>query len=402
MQELPFASIANGYGYRDVFGVFQQLGGTCSLNPACYPAWLNESNATCKLTFTSGGGGYFCSTQLIATTSADETPYFSTANHCISSAAEATSAQFVFFNRSACTGGNSAGTTVSAADVTATSATSDCTLLMAHGALPTGVYWAGWTNTNPATGTASTGLHHPSGTAQAISFGSKNSGSLNCGSPQSNWNSLTWNSGITEGGSSGSAIYRNSDHKMYGVLTCGASSCSNPGGDDGYGRWDVAANSAAFSTLLVAGSDDCDADASRIVQRRWRSRHQQGCLVQVHRRMLGHCHSEYLRQCYVRHAHRGLQWNDLPEHDDRRQRMLGQCCWMCELYEQGDLDCDCRKRLVCASRFAWIDEWNRITFAELCRDLHRRCQRRSLRRWRRPGHRAGCLGKLSVTHSQNR
>lgn len=254
--ELPFTQLTNLYGYRDVFGQFQQLGGTCSLNPACYPAWLNESNATCKVTFTSGGAGYLCSSQLMATTLADETPLISTANHCISTTAEANSAQFIFFYRSACTGSNSAGTTVSGADLTATSATSDCTLLTARGALPTGTYWAGWTNTNPATGTASTGLHHPSGTAQAISFGSKNGGSFNCGSPTSNWNSLTWNNGITEGGSSGSAIYRDSDHKLYGVLTCGASACSNPGGDDGYGRWDIAAATSAFSTPLAGGSDD--------------------------------------------------------------------------------------------------------------------------------------------------
>lgn len=253
---LPFESAADAFGYRDVFGMFDQLGGTCSLNPACYAAWLNESNATAKLTFTSGGAGYLCSSQLIATTAADETPYVSTANHCIGTTAEANSAAFIFFYRSACTGGNSAGTTVSGADLTAEYPTSDCTLLMARGTLPSGVYWSGWTNANPATGTASTGLHHPSGTAQAISFGSKNAGSFNCGSPTSNWNSQTWTNGITEGGSSGSAIYRDSDHKMYGVLTCGASSCSSPGSDDGYGRWDLAVSTGGFATPLAAGSDD--------------------------------------------------------------------------------------------------------------------------------------------------
>ncbi len=253
--QLPFESAADAFGYRDVFGLADQLGGTCSLNPACYPAWLNESNATAKLTFTSGGAGYLCSSQLMATTAADETPYVSTANHCISTTAEANSAAFIFFFRSACTGGNSAGTTVSGADLTVGYGTSDCTLLMARGALPAGVYWAGWTNTSPATGTASTGLHHPSGTAQAISFGSKNGTNNFCGSG-SNWAQLTWTNGITEGGSSGSAIYQDSTHKMYGVLTCGASACSNPAGDDGYGRWDVAVNSGGFATPLAAGSDD--------------------------------------------------------------------------------------------------------------------------------------------------
>jgi hypothetical protein len=256
VDRLPFDEAYNGYGYRDVFGVFDQLGGTCSLNPACYTAWTNESNATCKLTFTSGGSGYLCSGQLMATTAADETPYVSTANHCISTAAEANSCQFQFFYRSnTCTGANSAGTTVSAADLTVTYATSDCTLMMVRGALPAGVWWAGWTNTTPANGTASTCLHHPSGTPQAISFGSKVTNNNYCGAG-SNWAQVSWTNGITEGGSSGSAMYRDSDHKLYGVLTCGSSACSNPGGDDGYGRWDVAVNSGGFATPLAAGTDD--------------------------------------------------------------------------------------------------------------------------------------------------
>jgi hypothetical protein len=43
---------------------------------------------------------------------------------------------------------------------------------------------------------------------------------------------------------------------MYGVLTCGASSCQNTAADDGYGRWDIAVNTGGFATLLAAGSDD--------------------------------------------------------------------------------------------------------------------------------------------------
>ena len=63
---------------------------------------------------------------------------------------------------------------------------------------------------------------------------------------------------MTEGGSSGSAIYRTSDKKMYGVLTCGGSFCATPQGDDGYGRWDTAVNltSTGFASSMAAGADD--------------------------------------------------------------------------------------------------------------------------------------------------
>jgi hypothetical protein len=45
---------------------------------------------------------------------------------------------------------------------------------------------------------------------------------------------------------------------MFGVLTCGASACSNTAADDGYGRWDLAVNTASstFATRLAAGTDD--------------------------------------------------------------------------------------------------------------------------------------------------
>ena len=256
-KQLPFEAVSYSYGYIPVFSDISN-GGTCSLNPACYAAWLNESNAAAKLTWTIGGASYLCSGQLMATTAADETPYLSTANHCISTAAEANSCQFIFFYRSPCTGANSPGTTVSGADLSSTYAPSDCTLLLVRGALPAGCYWDGWSNVNPALNTTVTGIHHPSGTPQAISFGSKNAASYPCATPTTNYNSIRWTQGITEGGSSGSAIFTNSDRKLFGVLTCGSSACNNTTGADGYGRWDVAVNTASsnFATLLAAGSDD--------------------------------------------------------------------------------------------------------------------------------------------------
>ena len=257
VKELPFDAVGYSYGYIPVFSEISN-GGTCSLNPACYAAWLNESNAAAKLTFSVSGGSYLCSGQLVATTAADETPYIATANHCISTTASANSCQLIFFYRSPCTGTNSAGTLVAGTDLASTYLASDCTLLLAKGALPAGCYWDGWSNANPAVNSACTGIHHPSGTPQAISFGVKNAAAFNCGSPTGNWNSLSWNQGITEGGSSGSAIFTDSNHKLFGVLTCGGSGCTNTAADDGYGRWDLAVNTASsnFATLLAAGSDD--------------------------------------------------------------------------------------------------------------------------------------------------
>ena len=271
VQGLPFTGVDYYHGYRQIWRLDNPAEGgvavgSCHLDPICFPTWANESNGTVRLIF----GGFLCSGQLTATTAADETPYVSTANHCISTQAEANSCQFNFFyrrNTCASTATAAAGTTVSGGDLVNTHLASDCTLLMVRPTLPTTAYWIGWTNAAVPTSTASTGLHHPDGSYQRISFGTKNANSFNCGSPTSNWSSLSWNAatqygvtstGVTEGGSSGSAIYRNSDKKMFGVLTCGASACTNTAADDGYGRWDVAMNTAAtgFATSLAAGSDD--------------------------------------------------------------------------------------------------------------------------------------------------
>ena len=262
---LPFTGLEMSHGYRDIFteasGDFGGdkgdggIAGNCHNQPACYTAWSNESNATLRLVF---GGGYLCSGQLMATTSADETPYVSTANHCISTQANANSAQYLFFYRAnTCGGGTAGGTTVTGGDLTDTYATSDCSLLMIRAEIPAAAYWVGWLSTNQANNSASTCLHHPGGAPQAISFGSKVATNNYCGSG-SYWSQVSWSNGITEPGSSGSAMYRDSDRKLYGVLTCGSSSCSNPGADDGYGRWDSAVSSSGgnFAAFLTAGTDD--------------------------------------------------------------------------------------------------------------------------------------------------
>jgi hypothetical protein len=265
---LPFTGVDYYHGYRQIWKIDEGEGGvavgTCHLDPICFPNWANESNGTVRLIFT----GSLCSGQLTATTAADETPYVATANHCISTASVANSCQFNFFyRRNTCSAAATAaaGTNVTGSDLSATQLASDCTLLMIRPTLPTGIYWVGWLGTSVGTNTASTGLHHPDGSYQRISFGTKNANSFNCGSPTSNWSSLSWNAatqygvtttGVTEGGSSGSAIYRDSDKKMYGVLTCGASFCSTPQADDGYGRWDLAVTTGGFGTLLAAGADD--------------------------------------------------------------------------------------------------------------------------------------------------
>ena len=153
------------------------------LTPACYAAWSDIADATALVLFS---GGFVCSGQLIATTAQDETPYYLTANHCISTQSAASSAEFVFrYERPTCTGSVSNGVSTSGSTLVDTWAASDNTLLRINGALPSGLFWVGWTTDSPPTGTDATCLHHPAGDYMRISFGDTRSNGV-CGS-STNW-----------------------------------------------------------------------------------------------------------------------------------------------------------------------------------------------------------------------
>lgn len=250
---LPFEITSLVHGYLPILKDGLASGaGNCHNHATCHSDWADVGDATALILF----GGYVCSGQLIATTSQDETPYFITANHCISSQGEASSTQFYFrYERNNCTGSYSNGSSTSNSTLTATHPSSDHSLLRVNGSLPSGVFFVGWTTATPSTNQDVTCLHHPSGDYMRISFGDVNSNPV-CGS-STYWFGVRWNDGVTEGGSSGSGAYRDSDQLLMGVLTCGASSCSNTSGLDGYGRFQRAYN-AGFDDYLETGQPDDD------------------------------------------------------------------------------------------------------------------------------------------------
>ena len=254
---LPFRGVEYAHGYRDVFAAeaAQSLTG-CRTDPACFPAWSDLSNATGRIMYTRNGANRSCSGQLTATVAADETPYFTTAFHCIGTQTEAASANVRFFFRaSECAGALNLGQAVSTIDLVATHPSSDTTLLLIRGALPADVRWLGWLSSMPANGTPIVCVHHPNAFQQAISFGTKTANSTAC-NPVVSSSTVLWNLGVTEGGSSGSALVEQSSGRMFGVLSCGISSCSNTTGWDAFGRFDLAVNNGNIGALLAAGADD--------------------------------------------------------------------------------------------------------------------------------------------------
>ena len=245
---------------------------SCEIDVSCSSGWSNESNATAGMIFVDSGSSYECSGTLLNNRASNFTPYFLSANHCISSQTVASTLEtYWFFRSTACNSGvlnpgyqrRTGGATLLYA-----SSVTDTSFMQLFGTLPSGVSYAGWLTSAPSLGTPVTGIHHPEADLQKISFGSLQSyqdctntipilGFFNCSAASQadgEFLNVIYTTGTTEGGSSGSGLFATigSSHYLIGQLRGGDASCSNPSGDNEYGRFDLAYN-AALSQWLDAG-----------------------------------------------------------------------------------------------------------------------------------------------------
>jgi hypothetical protein len=245
--DLPFAVDSLQHLYLDPVAklakslIQQKDAGACENDVTCFPEWADQAKSVAGLGIIVSGGSAFCTGQLINDQAGDFTPYFLTAHHCLSSQQDAGNSEFFwFYQTDICNGTppsidsvprSQGGTLVS------TGASSDFTLLMVEGALPDGLFWSGWTATPVANGTDAVGIHHPEADFKRISFGFKDESSA-C---PANFDRVSWTSGVTEPGSSGSGIFRVDSHQLFGQLFGGPSACGADPGSlfDCYGAFAV-------------------------------------------------------------------------------------------------------------------------------------------------------------------
>ena len=236
----------------------------CNLDASCTNNYQTERNAVARMVFTrSDGKSYLCTGTLLNNTKGDFAPYFLTGNHCISTQSSASSMQTSWFYRSSsCNSGvpgsNAALRSAGATLLYATS-TTDSALLKLNEMPPVGVTLAGWdARTAGQVGDAVYGLHHPGGNLLKYSVGavvgymncSAGSGtSITCSTGDSNsgFYSVRWSQGTTEGGSSGSSLFRNG--RVVGNLYGGGASCLAPNASDYYGRFDKVFSNRIWSWL---------------------------------------------------------------------------------------------------------------------------------------------------------
>lgn len=258
---LPFKLDQLQHVYRDPIArdldsaPFEKAAGPCHNDPNCFPEWGNVAKGVARVLFVEGGSGFLCSGTLINNLKGDFTPYWLTANHCIGSQAVASTVDvFWFYQTDGCGGSAPSPSSVprsQGATLVSTTSTSDGTLLLIDGALPGGLYWTGWTANAVPNGNSGASIHHPAGDFKRISFEDKGGTSPNC--PNSNWSQINWTDGPTEGGSSGSGVFRGDTQQLYGTLTGGPSACGNENYDC-YGNF--SSHYTRFRTALQNGGSD--------------------------------------------------------------------------------------------------------------------------------------------------
>ncbi len=232
--------------------------GACEVDVNCSEGtgWTNERNATVRISVVIGSLVAWCTGTLVNNVEQDCKPYFLTAKHCgvSETGQDATVAnlnqwRFYFrYQRSGCgSGSSSAGYSVLGCTERGDSEDlggengSDFLLVEANNpTIPSlfNPYWAGW-NASTTASTGGKGVHHPAGDLKKISTFTATTQTTGWGMSGTHWR-VIWvatanGHGVTEGGSSGSALFNN-DHKVVGTLTGGSSFCSSPNAPDAYGK----------------------------------------------------------------------------------------------------------------------------------------------------------------------
>lgn len=228
---------ADGPGFTRDFGD----SGECNVNVICPDGdeWRNEIRSVACII---AGGGY-CTGTLLNNCNQDSIPYFLTANHCLGGSDPSTWVFRFNWDSPVCDPTENAPTdqTVSGSTQLAVNPGSDMLFLQLNTPPPTefDVYYAGWDATGvvPDSGTC---IHHPAGDIKKISHDHQAQAAQNVdvgNGPADCWHVFNWESGTTEPGSSGSALW-NQNHMIVGQLYGGAANCAN-NVDDYFGRFDV-------------------------------------------------------------------------------------------------------------------------------------------------------------------
>lgn len=233
--------------------------GNCNIDAVCPlgDAWRDEIRSVTQLLI---GGTGACTGTLVMDAASSFRPFVLTANHCeITTALAGSIVAHWNFQAPTCgqRSGGSRSQNTNGATLRAARLDVDMALLELNSRPDPSfnVYYAGWDRSTNAP-QSSFGIHHPEGDEKSLALDQNpavSTGSCigtSAGSSGTHWDVLNWEQGITEPGSSGSALWDFNSHRVVGFLSGGDSSCTNRTGSDCYGKFTVAWDGASSSQRL--------------------------------------------------------------------------------------------------------------------------------------------------------
>ncbi len=236
--------------------------------------YQEEKTAVCLMTYNDSRYSYYCTGMLVNNVREDETPYFLTANHCLSTSSEAATLVTYFnYENSTCSSSDALQLqTLSGATFKAGSSYSDFTLLLLNEYPPEeyNPFYAGWdaSGTSPTSGVC---IHHPEGTAkcisvennqitsypQSIQWSDDTGRTISTTSANTHW-LVEFEDGSTESGSSGGPLL-DQNKRIVGQLHGGSTT------ESFFGKFSLSWNYSSTTTKQLAHWLDPDNTGIKIL-----------------------------------------------------------------------------------------------------------------------------------------
>lgn len=245
--ELNVSSVI--HEYKNIFGFMPSLtddygtSGPCEVNVNCPlgDPWKKQSRSVAMVLLSNGTR--WCSGSLLNNTRNDGTPFYMTANHCLSGSTTTWIFMFKYESPGCPNVDGPTSFTITGATLLASNSASDFALMKLSSKPPPSynVYYTGW-NRADVGATSGAGIHHPDGDIKKISFSlvpythDTWSGTPANSHWKVNWSSTNGNIAVTEPGSSGSPQY-DQNQRFVGQLHGGPSSCTATQKWDFYGKF---------------------------------------------------------------------------------------------------------------------------------------------------------------------
>ncbi len=186
----------------------------CWDNATEYPALQDAAASTAQISFIDNGGSFVCTGTLLNDRRTTFTPWFVTANHCITNQAVANSAAFEWFHQAPACGDSFTDSryaiTFGGGRLLWRDPKQDVSFMRLNELPPIDAIYSGWNSKPLKLRNRVWGVHHPSGDHTMVNFGNvlKLSQKIKGSDGKShNLNVVRFLAGATESGSSGSGLF---------------------------------------------------------------------------------------------------------------------------------------------------------------------------------------------------